>query len=628
MVKTVVDATCFQYFYDLLGRSQDSFLEVCDGEDGGSFLIVKDKSAARQALGLPNAPSIPPNRHIRGLNAQADQTTRISTASNADGQSSLFTDTQRKTPPQRNLTETPSGTEGLAEQGTEEGTLTEGTERWIRAEQEEEGSITRDGGRGGTIEAVLREEISDQRDRGGKSGHQVEEHGQEGGEWRSGKDGDLQPTDPACGTPIRFPAKRKAKGGEKESTSTSKRRKRARKGKGTHVEEVGADERGSVRERAAEWLLQQIQTSEDPSVRATSLKARTDMVRTALDVAGPDAVGMWYDVLHHWRHNGRLVAVAYEGVTSRSGSHSPRAPPVPILQRAELQGPAGQARREKPGVRKFRQAYETTEVNAIVALIQPTFHRTTLADLYAYYLKAAAEIEASQGDRGNLTRRDARLELFQACYPTVDWIDKPWTHRDAKAMWNHFDYHIRMAKVMHSLRAQRGVGFFGLLPTRVTNKYLTQTLTAGRLALWLGLVTRFNVRCSAMEEKVDLLLQRGFAGLMPSPTASKRLLIERISRQAALDTADPGQLFDVVDPTTLSDGGAETPHSRPHTAEAHDRNGRNDAGSHARGEGRTNLASQVVDQLLNPPSSSYGTFSETFDDWSFRVLEGGDTLDE
>ena len=325
------------------------------------------------------------------------------------------------------------------------------------------------------------------------------------------------------------------------------------------------EEIDTTESKARIWLRHQMAISHDPPVQQMTQKLQDQMIRTAFAVAGPEAIGDWHEILHYWRHNGQLVTAAYLGLSSRPGSQSPRASPLgpstaptPTVHRRQRSGLS------KPSVERFREAFERTDLHAVIALLQPVFQRCGLATLHKRYVEAQTEIRKWYGNRGALTQRDAKGELFRACHRRWAQVENPRKNDATASQFDGFERRLFAAHRMHILQEELGLGVFSLI-RGISDTFLTQTMRKGTFELWVQLVKQFNPRYRSVEERATRLFQRAVQGRSIADRSDQRLALERVAKVAAMRYVDPGPLFEVDDPTRLSDPGVATPHSRPAT---------------------------------------------------------------
>ena len=585
MVPVEVDAAHLQYFYDLLARGGSSVLEVANEGLGISLYLAQSKATARDALfpQVPRPTSLPAHPHSSYRPSEPSPSIKLRVRA-----------LESSAPPPGEHAESEFDDPDISDQDLE--ALDGGR---TRTRIDREGGVRLGEGDVEGRDALL----------GGDRGKDKSDTEVDSGAPAAKRDGATQKRPRGKGDKGERPAKRPAparkRGDGTKSSTKADGTKSSTKADGTKSStKADGTSAGEARDRespvedprraqATAWLAQRVADSEDQSVRATSAKLQGDLVDNALAVAGGDAVARWYDIIHHWRNNGELVTIAYEGIMSRHGSQSPRhPPPVSASSRPPPAGPNGRAStrlREKEGtlivspsptitrqrgalrprasVDDFCLAYRSHQFQDIVALLQPVVRLCSLPTLFRRYSTALAEIEAWYGKRAREQRKDAKVELFQACYPQWARVETPSKNEDAKPDWRSFDNALLAANRMHTLEEGLGFGIFSLLPNRAPKKFFTHTIRLGHLPLWMEMVRRFNPAYQAVRLRVDALLRWGVAGnSLAIRTSRKRLLIERMSKETAIQHRDPGPLFEVADPTAISDPGTTTPNSRPTTA--------------------------------------------------------------
>jgi hypothetical protein len=318
---------------------------------------------------------------------------------------------------------------------------------------------------------------------------------------------------------------------------------------------------------ARKWLTDEIAGyPPDSDVRKTKGEDADKMVTNALAVANPEAIGNWYDIIHHWKVDSGLVAKAYRNLQRDGGSMVPRevldgSQPASSAASVSASYTTG-ARGRKVRVAAFQEAYWAIDYSEIQGLLQPIMDLLQLGKLYRAYDAAVAEVSAS-ADYGvnNSTRSEAKTWIFQSLFPTLASNGRRLAGAGPK--WNVFDKRLVYGSKMAKLEEVLGPCLFVLLPRSVTKTFLGNTLSHTRLDLWIRMVQKFNLRFAGIALKTNELLSRGLLGAsLPFEPYHKRLVIEGCKKSEAMQ-ADPVELYRTMDPTALSDAGGQTGASTP-----------------------------------------------------------------
>lgn len=318
----------------------------------------------------------------------------------------------------------------------------------------------------------------------------------------------------------------------------------------------GGDDK--VQREAEAWMQVKLKAASPDVRRKCSPRKQARMIEYAMDVAGPEVVGRWYDIIDMWRRDPRLVTDAYYGgTTSRpTSSHSRRGGAQLGASAADGARPS---HRIKPAVERFIQAYHGVQLDDIKELLQPVLQPYRLAELHRRYVVVKELVDDWYGARPAQVARDAKLELFEAFYPGWKGTTHPLKQStESASAWNKFGNQLAYGQRMHQLQTELGLGIFTLLP-RKSRTFLTNTLSQDDLPIWVDMVRERNLRYRALAARATTLFERVLRGRSLSDSNDRRFAIELIPRVDAIATPDPAPLLEMSDPTALSDVGNATP---------------------------------------------------------------------
>jgi len=572
MPRIQADSEHIEYFYYLLAQHGGNLIEVEDAEGEISLVIAKDMRRARTELLLSG-----PRRH------------RIDTSSDEDEL------------PGSNLVEILNS--HLCNKGVGSTASAKGTER-IRVDEDDE--RREDGEEGDDKEDGEDEE-------GGEDGEEEEEgeetltggeEGEEGGDTGGSEDvPDPDALTNAGRTGVQDAQVRHGVGRSKNKEFLKKRarveaaeagrqeeaRKR-RKMQRRHdwMAEQEATRVSPLVRRATDWLAAQVRQTGNRRLQGMESRGQDLLVSRALSVAGPDAVGDWWDIVRLWHARGSLVLPLDEGqraafaldlpqsamhgsdgngegdTSSGGGSQgdgngggsdddvmagASYGAMVPFAGASSghdsHDGPDGHDRALIPPRQAFLQAYEAASGHQLASKIGPIVRRFALAELQERYDEATRELvkadRLDHGPNGRRARSRAKRSLFNACYPKHEGVADLGARGDndeARTDWKGFELVLRSATRMRALRVRLGDGALCLIPDATLSlDTLTKRFTNAQFELWLELIARFNKRYYKLRTGIMGLLRRGLAGLPPCDGGNEgaHLPIARVTRREAVE---------------------------------------------------------------------------------------------
>jgi len=135
-------------------------------------------------------------------------------------------------------------------------------------------------------------------------------------------------------------------------------------------------------------------------------------------------------------------------------------------------------------------AYERVRISNISGHVWQASRRIGLANLHEAYTCALDALHYTPPSHGQSAVSQKKRELFAKICPSV--VDT----NDYEQEYRRFNRHLQKAAVWFSIRERLGPGTICLFPySQISDTWVTETLTKGKLRVWLRLIEMENPEC-------------------------------------------------------------------------------------------------------------------------------------
>lgn len=277
------------------------------------------------------------------------------------------------------------------------------------------------------------------------------------------------------------------------------------------------------RDKAREWLKQEIETHPDREVKKITTQEQLKMVKSGLGIAGSLSFEMWRENYQQWRTNDTLATT------------NPQALPQANLDNTLLYTRHPHLVGQYPELVDFYRAWNAVRQNNVNSMMNDIRHRLSYSALHTTYVQTQGTLigKKASGVRSASWAKDV---MFRVVYPIHEKVKEPIRDLRSKKDFVTFGHILSYAKRWNMVEEKLGKGTLGLIPASLVPHSLVQrTLRIGSLELWLKLICTHNQRAIELGRMAEPVIQAALDGGKPSRKSHELEMVPKTSVKKPVD---------------------------------------------------------------------------------------------